>query len=100
MITARLGFEAAAAGRSGTAIGSHPIAELRVRAHKSAAHIGADPVVIDYVRPDMRIAHDEVFGPVLAIIRTNDVDEAIAVENASPYGNAASIFKAGRCACW
>ena len=37
----------------------------------------------------MRIAQDEVFGPVLAIIRTGDVDEALRVENASPYGNAA-----------
>jgi malonate-semialdehyde dehydrogenase (acetylating)/methylmalonate-semialdehyde dehydrogenase len=50
------------------------------------------PTVIDYVRPDMRIAQEEVFGPVLAIVRTRDLDEALAVENASPYGNAASIF--------
>ncbi len=40
----------------------------------------------------MRIAREEVFGPVLAIVRTRDVDEALAVENASPYGNAASVF--------
>jgi malonate-semialdehyde dehydrogenase (acetylating)/methylmalonate-semialdehyde dehydrogenase len=50
------------------------------------------PTVIDHVRPDMRIAREEVFGPVLAIVRTKDLDEALAVENASPYGNAASIF--------
>jgi malonate-semialdehyde dehydrogenase (acetylating) / methylmalonate-semialdehyde dehydrogenase len=50
------------------------------------------PTVIDHVRPDMRIAREEVFGPVLAIVRTQDLDEALAVENASPYGNAASIF--------
>ena len=50
------------------------------------------PTVIDQVRPDMRIAQEEVFGPVLAIVRTRDLDEALAVENASPYGNAASIF--------
>jgi malonate-semialdehyde dehydrogenase (acetylating)/methylmalonate-semialdehyde dehydrogenase len=50
------------------------------------------PTVIDYVRPDMRIAQEEVFGPVLAIVRARDLDEALAVENASPYGNAASIF--------
>ena len=50
------------------------------------------PTVIDQVRPDMRIAREEVFGPVLAIVRTRDLDEAIALENASPYGNAASIF--------
>jgi malonate-semialdehyde dehydrogenase (acetylating)/methylmalonate-semialdehyde dehydrogenase len=50
------------------------------------------PTVIDGVRPDMRIAQEEVFGPVLAIVRARDLDEALAVENASPYGNAASIF--------
>jgi malonate-semialdehyde dehydrogenase (acetylating)/methylmalonate-semialdehyde dehydrogenase len=50
------------------------------------------PTVIDDVRPDMRIAQEEVFGPVLAIVRARDLDEALAVENASPYGNAASIF--------
>jgi malonate-semialdehyde dehydrogenase (acetylating) / methylmalonate-semialdehyde dehydrogenase len=50
------------------------------------------PTVIDHVRPDMRIAREEVFGPVLAIVRTRDLDEALEVENASPFGNAASIF--------
>ena len=50
------------------------------------------PTLIDHVRPEMKIAQDEVFGPVMVIIRTKDVDEALAVENASPYGNAASVF--------
>ncbi|MDH5283005.1 MAG: aldehyde dehydrogenase family protein, partial [Gemmatimonadota bacterium] len=50
------------------------------------------PTVIDQVRPDMKLAQEEVFGPVLAIVRIGTLDEAIAVENASPYGNAASIF--------
>jgi malonate-semialdehyde dehydrogenase (acetylating)/methylmalonate-semialdehyde dehydrogenase len=50
------------------------------------------PTVIDQVRPEMKLAQEEVFGPVLAIVRTGNLDEAIAVENASPYGNAASIF--------
>jgi len=50
------------------------------------------PTVLDRVRPEMRIAREEVFGPVLAIIRAGSVDEALAVENASPYGNAASVF--------
>src|SRR3954463_6117284 len=48
------------------------------------------PTIIDHVTPDMRIAQDEVFGPVLVIIRTPDVNGALAIENASPYGNAAS----------
>jgi malonate-semialdehyde dehydrogenase (acetylating)/methylmalonate-semialdehyde dehydrogenase len=53
-------------------------------------YIGA--TVIDDVRPEMRIAQEEVFGPVLAIIRARDIDEAIAIENASPYGNAAAVY--------
>lgn len=50
------------------------------------------PTVIDHVTPDMAIAQEEVFGPVLVIIRTEDIDEAIEIENKSPYGNAASVF--------
>ena len=50
------------------------------------------PTIIDHVRPEMRIAQEEVFGPVLVIIRAPDVDSALRIENASPYGNAASVF--------
>jgi len=50
------------------------------------------PTVIDHVRPEMRIAQEEIFGPVLAILRTRDIDAAVAIENASPYGNAAAVF--------
>lgn len=50
------------------------------------------PTLIDYVTPDMRIAQDEIFGPVMTIIRAKDVDEALAVQHRSPYGNAASVF--------
>ncbi len=50
------------------------------------------PTILDYVTPDMAIAKEEVFGPVLVIIRAKDVDQALQIENASPYGNAASVF--------
>ena len=50
------------------------------------------PTLIDYVTPDMRIAQEEIFGPVMVIVRTKDVDEALDVERRSPYGNAASVF--------
>ncbi|HEV8657415.1 MAG TPA: CoA-acylating methylmalonate-semialdehyde dehydrogenase [Thermoanaerobaculia bacterium] len=50
------------------------------------------PTLIDHVRPEMRIAQEEVFGPVMTIIRTKDVDEAIGVQHRSKYGNAASVF--------
>lgn len=50
------------------------------------------PTVIDHVTPTMKIAQEEVFGPVLSIMRAADVNEALAIENANPYGNAASVF--------
>jgi malonate-semialdehyde dehydrogenase (acetylating) / methylmalonate-semialdehyde dehydrogenase len=50
------------------------------------------PTVIDHVRPEMQVAQEEIFGPVLAILRVRDIDEAVALENASPYGNAAAIY--------
>ncbi|QSQ11859.1 CoA-acylating methylmalonate-semialdehyde dehydrogenase [Myxococcus landrumensis] len=50
------------------------------------------PTILDQVRPDMEAARRELFGPVLSIIRVPTLSAALAVENASPYGNAASIF--------
>ena len=63
---------------------------VRVPGRENGYYIG--PTIIDHVTPDMSIAREEVFGPVLVIIRTKDVDDALRVENASPYGNAASVF--------
>jgi malonate-semialdehyde dehydrogenase (acetylating)/methylmalonate-semialdehyde dehydrogenase len=53
-------------------------------------YVGA--TVLDGVTPDMRLAQEEVFGPVLAIIRAASLDEALDVEAQSPYGNAAAVF--------
>lgn len=50
------------------------------------------PSILDHVRPDMEAARRELFGPVLSIIRVPTLSAALAVENASSYGNAASIF--------
>lgn len=50
------------------------------------------PTVIDGVRPDMAVAREEIFGPVISIMRVDTLDEALAIENANPYGNAASVF--------
>ncbi|MBK6398646.1 MAG: CoA-acylating methylmalonate-semialdehyde dehydrogenase [Bacteroidetes bacterium] len=50
------------------------------------------PTVIDFVTPDMAIAREEVFGPVIAIMRASSIDEALTIENGSSYGNAASVF--------
>jgi malonate-semialdehyde dehydrogenase (acetylating)/methylmalonate-semialdehyde dehydrogenase len=64
--------------------------KTKVAGKESGYFLG--PTIIDYVTPEMRIAQEEVFGPVLVIVRTRDVDEALKVENGSPYGNAASVF--------
>ena len=50
------------------------------------------PTLIDHVTPDMRIAQEEVFGPVMVIIRAKNVDEALDVQARSRYGNAAAVF--------
>jgi malonate-semialdehyde dehydrogenase (acetylating)/methylmalonate-semialdehyde dehydrogenase len=52
------------------------------------------PTLFDDVRPEMAIARDEIFGPVLSIMRAPDLAGAIALANASAFGNAASIFTA------
>ncbi len=61
-----------------------------VKGKEKGTYVG--PTVIDYVKPGMSVATEEIFGPVISIMRTNTVDEALAIENANPYGNAASVF--------
>lgn len=63
---------------------------VTVKGKENGSYVG--PTVIDHVKPDMRIAREEVFGPVICIVRAKNIDEAIAIENANPYGNAASLF--------
>ena len=50
------------------------------------------PILFDHVRPEMSIAQEEIFGPVLSVIRVASLDEALEVANRSKYGNAAAIF--------
>jgi malonate-semialdehyde dehydrogenase (acetylating)/methylmalonate-semialdehyde dehydrogenase len=50
------------------------------------------PSVIDQVTTGMRVAQEEIFGPVLSVIRTSTLEEALEVGKQSPYGNGASIF--------
>lgn len=51
-----------------------------------------NPTVFENVTPDMSLAREEIFGPVASILRARDLDEAIKIMDANPYGNAASIF--------
>ena len=61
-----------------------------VEGKEGGTYVG--PTVIDYVTPDMSVATEEIFGPVISIMRTSTLDEAIKIENANPYGNAAAVF--------
>jgi alpha-ketoglutaric semialdehyde dehydrogenase len=50
------------------------------------------PTVFDHVTPDMRIAREEIFGPVLSVLRVKDFESAMEVANDCEYGLSSSIF--------
>jgi malonate-semialdehyde dehydrogenase (acetylating)/methylmalonate-semialdehyde dehydrogenase len=50
------------------------------------------PTVLDHVRPGMRCYTDEIFGPVLSVVRAGSYAEALEVINSNPYGNGTAIF--------
>jgi malonate-semialdehyde dehydrogenase (acetylating)/methylmalonate-semialdehyde dehydrogenase len=50
------------------------------------------PSVLDHVSPAMRVSREEIFGPVLSVVRALDLEEALAIGRDCPYGNGASIF--------
>ena len=50
------------------------------------------PTIIDGVKPGAPEVTEEIFGPVLSVVRVDTLEEAIALENSSPYGNASSIY--------
>jgi len=63
---------------------------LRIPGHESGFFVG--PTVIDQVTPEMDVYREEVFGPVLSVMRSESVDDALALINANPYGNGTAIF--------
>jgi malonate-semialdehyde dehydrogenase (acetylating)/methylmalonate-semialdehyde dehydrogenase len=63
---------------------------LVVPGHEGGFFVG--PTVIDGVTPQMDCYTEEIFGPVLSVLRSDDIDEAIALINANPYGNGTAIF--------
>ncbi|CAJ1499914.1 CoA-acylating methylmalonate-semialdehyde dehydrogenase [[Mycobacterium] burgundiense] len=50
------------------------------------------PTLLDHVTPEMSVYTDEIFGPVLSVVRVQTYDEALALINANPYGNGTAIF--------
>jgi malonate-semialdehyde dehydrogenase (acetylating)/methylmalonate-semialdehyde dehydrogenase len=63
---------------------------LTVPDHEDGFFVG--PTVIDHVGTEMDVYREEIFGPVLSVVRADSVDEAIALINANPYGNGTAIF--------
>ena len=50
------------------------------------------PTIFDHVKPQMKIAREEIFGPVLSVVRAGDLDEALEIVNGAEQGNASSIY--------
>ena len=63
---------------------------LRVPGYEEGFFVG--PTVIDRVTTEMDVYREEIFGPVLSMLRTDTVDDAIALVNANPYGNGTAVF--------
>jgi len=63
---------------------------LQVAGHEAGFFVG--PTLFDRVTPEMDIYREEIFGPVLIVLRAASLDEAIALVNRNPYGNGTAIF--------
>jgi len=75
----------------GVAEGAEAICDGRgVEAHEDGAFVG--PTVLDHVEPTATVAREEIFGPVLSVVRVDSLDEAIRVVNASEFGNTTTIY--------
>lgn len=77
----------------GVAAGAELVVDGRgitVPSHEGGFFLGG--CLFDRVRPDMRIYKEEIFGPVLCVVRVNSLEEAIALINAHEYGNGTCIF--------
>jgi malonate-semialdehyde dehydrogenase (acetylating)/methylmalonate-semialdehyde dehydrogenase len=63
---------------------------VSVPGHEQGFFLG--PCLFDHVTPEMSIYKDEIFGPVLCVVRTPTYDAALALVNANPYANGVAIF--------
>ena len=64
--------------------------DLSVVDHPDGYWLG--PCLFDHVTPDMKIYRDEIFGPVLCVMRVDSYDDALQLVNDNPYGNGTAIF--------
>ena len=77
---------------SGVEEGAKLIVDGRTHAGMPGKGFFLGPTVFDFVKPGMQLHRDEIFGPVLCVIRASNLDEAIAIINAHEYANGAAIF--------
>jgi malonate-semialdehyde dehydrogenase (acetylating)/methylmalonate-semialdehyde dehydrogenase len=78
----------------GVAEGARPLVDGRRQVPAGEGGFFVGPTIFDQVKPDMTIALEEIFGPVLSVIRVGSLDEAINLVNSSRFGNTTSIFTA------
>ena len=62
----------------------------KIAGHENGFFLGT--TLFDQVKTNMKIYQDEIFGPVLVVLRADTIEEAIALVNANPYGNGTAIF--------
>jgi malonate-semialdehyde dehydrogenase (acetylating) / methylmalonate-semialdehyde dehydrogenase len=78
---------------AGVAAGAVPVVDGRsVVPDADGDGFWLGPTLFDGVTPGMSIYSDEIFGPVLSVVRVGSFDEAVAVVNANPYGNGTAVF--------
>ncbi len=78
--------------RIGTEEGATLVVDGRKHAATSLPGFFLGPTLFDRVSPAMRIYRDEIFGPVLSVVRAGSLDDALTLVNEHEYGNGASIF--------
>ena len=76
----------------GVAEGAIPLVDGRQKKPTGSSGYFLGPTIFDHVTPQMTIAREEIFGPVLSVMRVPTLDDAIELVNRSPFGNATAIF--------
>jgi malonate-semialdehyde dehydrogenase (acetylating)/methylmalonate-semialdehyde dehydrogenase len=77
---------------AGESEGAKLLLDGRLAPARQAEGFFLGPTIFDDVKPEMTIATEEIFGPVLSVLRAADLDEAIAIVNGSRFGNSAVIY--------
>ena len=54
------------------------------------------PTILDEVKPEMKVAREEIFGPVLSVLKARDFDDALKLANDSPYGLTGGVYSKNR----